>query len=100
MLFLLAGRALPQALEALESWPLWRTAGTAAALAALILALQFLFSLVAACLPAPAAALRNRERGAGREGTPPILVSRADRVDLLGIDPERLELAGQLLLSP
>ncbi|MBB5695374.1 cation:proton antiporter domain-containing protein [Muricoccus pecuniae] len=69
MLFLLAGRALPRALEALESWPLWQTAGTAAALAALILALQFLFSLVAACLPAPAAALRNREREAGREVT-------------------------------
>nr|WP_245215331.1 cation:proton antiporter [Pararoseomonas baculiformis] len=66
VLFLLADRALPGALQALGSWPLWQTAGTALALVLLILGLQFAFSYLAACLPAPAEALREREEEAGR----------------------------------
>ncbi|MFH5925136.1 cation:proton antiporter [Roseomonas xinghualingensis] len=69
VLFVLAGRALPHALRALESWPLWQTAGTAAALVLLILGLQFAFSYLAACMPAPAEALRDKEVGVGREIT-------------------------------
>ncbi|HEY8613222.1 MAG TPA: cation:proton antiporter [Roseomonas sp.] len=69
VLFLLAGRALPHALGALDAWPIWHTGGTAVALVLLILALQFAFSYLAACLPAPAAALRERPREAGMEIT-------------------------------
>ncbi|MBI0539692.1 sodium:proton exchanger [Roseomonas sp. KE2513] len=69
VLFLLAGRALPEALGALEEWPIWQTAGTALVLVLLVLALQFAFSYFAACLPAPARALREREGEAGREIT-------------------------------
>jgi CPA1 family monovalent cation:H+ antiporter len=69
VLFVLAGRALPHALRALESWPLWQTAGTALALVLLILGLQFAFSYLAACMPAPAEALRDKEGEAGREIT-------------------------------
>jgi CPA1 family monovalent cation:H+ antiporter len=69
VLFLLAGRALPEALGALEEWPLWQMASTAVALVLLILVLQFAFSYLAACLPAPAKALREREKDAGPEIT-------------------------------
>ncbi len=68
-LFLLAGRALPEALGALEDWPIWRTAGTAAALVMLTITLQFAFSYLAACLPAPARALQDREEEAGQKVT-------------------------------
>ncbi|WP_458096351.1 cation:proton antiporter domain-containing protein [Roseomonas sp. WA12] len=68
-LFLLAGRALPEALGALEQWPVWRMVGTAVLLVLLILALQFAFSYLAACLPAPADALRDRQPEVSEEGT-------------------------------
>ena len=69
VLFLLAGRAMPEALEALKDGPVWRTAGTAVLLALLVLALQFAFSYLAASLPAPAKALRDRRRETGEEVT-------------------------------
>ncbi|TCZ54249.1 cation:proton antiporter domain-containing protein [Roseicella aquatilis] len=48
LLYLLAGRALPGALVALDDWPLWRTAGAAAAILALVLAIEFLADLASA----------------------------------------------------
>jgi NhaP-type Na+/H+ or K+/H+ antiporter len=69
VLFLLAGRALPEALGALDEWPVWQLAGASVALVLLVLALQFAFSYLAACLPAPARALRERQEKAGQEIT-------------------------------
>jgi len=65
VLFLLAGRALPEALSGLETWPLWQICGAAAGLLALLLALHLAFSYLAAALPGPTAALRAHNEGDG-----------------------------------
>ena len=65
-LFFLAGRALPEALRALDSWPLWQLLLTAGLLA-LVLLVQFGFAYLAAGLQPVAGALggdRNGGRGA------------------------------------
>src|ERR671933_29101 len=61
VLFVMAGRALPEAMAALHAWPLGRLVGAAAALLALVLLVQFGFSLAAAALPHPAEELGTRE---------------------------------------
>jgi NhaP-type Na+/H+ or K+/H+ antiporter len=61
VLFVMAGRALPEAMAALQQWPLGRLLGAAAGLLALVLLVQFAFSLAAAALPHPAAELGTRE---------------------------------------
>jgi NhaP-type Na+/H+ or K+/H+ antiporter len=64
-LFLLAGRAVPQALAALEVWSIWRLFLAAAGLLALVLSIQVCFSYTAAKLPPIAGALQ-RWQGEGR----------------------------------
>jgi NhaP-type Na+/H+ or K+/H+ antiporter len=58
-LFLLAGRAVPQALASLEVWPIWRIILAAAGLLAIVLAIQVCFSYAAAKLPPIAGALQR-----------------------------------------
>jgi CPA1 family monovalent cation:H+ antiporter len=48
LLFFMAGRALPEAVAALERWPLVHTAGAAAAILALVLLMQFAANLLTA----------------------------------------------------
>ena len=62
-LFFLAGCALPEALRALDNWPLWQLLLTAAGLLALVLLVQFGFAYLAAGLRPLVGAL-----GAGRDG--------------------------------
>lgn len=57
ILFFLAGRALPDAMAALGSWPLWWLAAAASGLLATVLAVQLLGSLLAVKLSPPAEAL-------------------------------------------
>jgi NhaP-type Na+/H+ or K+/H+ antiporter len=61
VLFFMAGRALPEAVAGLRDWPLGWLLGVAAGLLALVLAVQFAFSLAAAALPQPAEELGTRE---------------------------------------
>jgi CPA1 family monovalent cation:H+ antiporter len=63
-LFFLAGRALPEALRALDNWPLWQPLLAAAGLLALVLLVQFGFAYLAAGLPPVAGALGS-DRGGG-----------------------------------
>ena len=60
VLFFLAGRALIQAVESLENWPLWQLAIAAAGLWIVVLAVQFALSLPAARMQPIAAALDAR----------------------------------------
>jgi CPA1 family monovalent cation:H+ antiporter len=50
-LFLLAGRAVPGAVGALEAWPVWRVVGAAAGILGVALAVQLSFSYAAARMP-------------------------------------------------
>jgi NhaP-type Na+/H+ or K+/H+ antiporter len=59
VLFLLIGRSLPEAMRALDDWPVWWLVGCAAALLAVILAAQFAFSLLATVLPPVAGVVRE-----------------------------------------
>jgi CPA1 family monovalent cation:H+ antiporter len=59
-LFLLAGRAVPQALASLEVWSIWRLFLAAAGLLAIVLVIQVCFSYAAATLPPIAGALQRR----------------------------------------
>ncbi|HEX6011842.1 MAG TPA: cation:proton antiporter [Geminicoccaceae bacterium] len=61
VLFFMAGRALPEAMAGLRGWPLGWLLGVAAGLLALVLVVQFAFSLAAAALPYPAEELGMRE---------------------------------------
>ncbi len=61
MLFFLAGRALPEAVGGLAAWPVWRLVAVAGALLAIVLAVQFAFSLPATMLKPIAGSLRARE---------------------------------------
>ncbi len=66
VMFLLAGRALPEAMAGLNEWAAWRTAGAAAALPLIVLSVQFAFAFVSTALPPLAEAVRKRsEDGAG-----------------------------------
>jgi NhaP-type Na+/H+ or K+/H+ antiporter len=58
-LFLLAGRAVPQALASLEVWSIWRILLAAAGLLAILLAIQVCFSYAAAKLPLISGALQR-----------------------------------------
>ncbi len=58
-LFLLAGRALPQALSGLDSWPLWQLLSAAGAVLLLVLIVQCAFSYVAALTQPIAGALAS-----------------------------------------
>lgn len=51
ILFFLAGRALPEAVAGLGQWPLAQTAGAAAAILALVLAMAFLANLATTPMP-------------------------------------------------
>ncbi len=67
LLYLMAGRALPEALGALDEWPLWQTAGAAAVTLMLVLLLQFGFALASTAAPRIAQALeRKRKATAGQ----------------------------------
>jgi NhaP-type Na+/H+ or K+/H+ antiporter len=61
-MFFLAGRALPEAMAGLNERAAWRTAGTAAALLLVVLAVQFAFAYLSTALPPLAAAVRERQR--------------------------------------
>ncbi len=63
-LFFLAGRALPEALRALEHWPFWQLLLTAAGLLALVLLVQFGSAYIATGLR-PVADAIERGRGDG-----------------------------------
>ncbi len=64
-MFFLAGRALPEAMAGLSDWPAWRTAGVAAALLVVVLAVQFALSLLSTALPPLSAAVARRGRSGG-----------------------------------
>jgi len=61
-MFFLAGRALPEAMAGLNEWAAWRTAGAAAVLLLVVLAVQFAFAYLSTALPPLAAAVRERQR--------------------------------------
>ncbi len=61
VLFFFAGLALPEALAGLGAVPAWEVAGIAAAILALVMAVQWLASLVAAHLPPLSAALAKED---------------------------------------
>ncbi|MDQ4061043.1 MAG: cation:proton antiporter [Pseudomonadota bacterium] len=63
VLFFLAGRALPEALAALQTWPFWRLAASAAGLLAIVLALYYAVSLISTGLRPIAGALDGRRSG-------------------------------------
>lgn len=60
VLFFLAGRALPEAVQALETLPVWQLASAVAGLLAVVLGVQFVVSLVSTTLPSPAEELGTR----------------------------------------
>ncbi len=62
VVFLLAGRAVPEALRALQVWPLWQVAVTAAGLLALALTVQFCFAYAATPMRPIGPALSRREQ--------------------------------------
>jgi CPA1 family monovalent cation:H+ antiporter len=62
-LLFLAGRALPEALEGLGDWPIWRLATTAAGLLVVVLTVQAAFAYVATGMRPIAPALAGREGG-------------------------------------
>jgi len=66
LLFFLAGRALPQAIDALEAWPFWWLLGVAGCLLAIVVAVQFALALLATLFEPIAGVLR--ERGGRRGG--------------------------------
>ena len=61
-MFFLAGRALPEAMAELNQGAAWRTAGAAAALLLVVLAVQFAVAFLSTALPPLAAAVRERQR--------------------------------------
>ena len=65
VLFLLAGRAVPQALAALQAWAFWHLTLVAAGVLALVLAIQFCFSYAAARLSPISGALQRRQGANG-----------------------------------
>lgn len=60
MVFLLAGRAVPAALQGLGPWPAWQIAAAAAGLLATALAVQYCFSLLSAGLRPVKGAIERR----------------------------------------
>ena len=67
VMFFLAGYALPQAVRGLERWPVWSVAMSAAAILAIVLAVQYATAWLSTHLPSVAHALRAE---GGRATTP------------------------------
>ncbi len=68
VMFLLAGRALPEAMAGLADWPVWRVAGAAATLLLVVLSVQFAFAFLSTTLPPLATAVREKRRRSGAAG--------------------------------
>jgi len=64
VLFFLAGWALPEAMRSLDQWAIWRVAGAAAGLLAVVLALQYAVGFATAALPPAVGALKGSTRAA------------------------------------
>ena len=64
VLFILAGRAVPDALRALQLWPIWQVTITSAALLAIALVVQLCFSYAGARMMPIRAALKRQGRAA------------------------------------
>jgi CPA1 family monovalent cation:H+ antiporter len=64
VLFILAGRAVPDALRALQLWPIWQVSATAAALLVIALIVQLCFSYAGARMMPIRAALKPEGRAA------------------------------------
>jgi CPA1 family monovalent cation:H+ antiporter len=78
-LFFLAGRALPEAMGALEAFPLWRLVLVAAALLAIVLGVQFAFSLVATTTRPITDALQARQGSFGRSSAAAVMAWASTR---------------------
>ena len=63
VVFLLAGRAVPDALEGLGQWPVWQVLGATAGILVVALCVQFAFSLAATRLSPIRSALAERQSG-------------------------------------
>lgn len=79
VLFFLAGRALPEAVAALEAWPVWRLAVVAGCLLAIVLAVQFAASFPATVLKPIAVALRRGDGPSRRVATAGIMAWASTR---------------------
>jgi NhaP-type Na+/H+ or K+/H+ antiporter len=60
VLFLLIGRALPEAMRAFDDWPVWWLAGSTLGLLATVLLVQYVLALAATVMPPVARAVRER----------------------------------------
>lgn len=67
VLFFLAGYGLPQAVQGLGRWPMWSVVASAAAILAVVWAVQYMFAWLSTRLPSVAATLRAE---GGRADTP------------------------------
>ena len=83
--FFLAGLAMPEALQALTSWPGWHAALTAGGLLAIVLTVQFTFSFAAAGLDPVAGALEAREPRGRARGAAAAIMAWASTRSVIGL---------------
>ncbi len=84
-LFLLAGRALPQALGGLTNWPLWQLLVAAVAVLLLVIAVQYAFSHLAALTQPIAGALANRNDGGATRWTVSAIMAWSSTRSVIGL---------------
>ena len=84
-LFLLAGRALPQALGGLTNWPLWQLLVTAVAVLLLVIAVQYALSHLAALTQPIAGALANRNDGGATRWTASAIMAWSSTRSVIGL---------------
>lgn len=85
VLFLLAGRALPQALAGLGNWPLLQLLITAGVVLFLVLCVQGGLSYLAAWTQPIAGALTNRERGGSKRWAASALMAWSSTRSVIGL---------------
>ena len=79
VLFFLAGRALPEALGAIENWPVWQLVAAALGLLAIVVAIQFAFAYPATGLAPIARALESPRGSSPRAGAAAIMAWSSTR---------------------
>jgi NhaP-type Na+/H+ or K+/H+ antiporter len=85
VLFFLAGRALPQAVEALEAWPVWGLAATATGLLAIVVAVQFAFAFLATMMKPIREALQARGQGRGPSVATALVMAWSSTRSVIGL---------------
>ncbi len=85
VLFLLAGRALPQALSGLNNWPLSQLLLAAVGVLFLVLSIQFSFSYFAALTQPTAGALSNRGHPSANRWTASAVMAWSSTRSVIGL---------------